>query len=396
MWGREGKGEKEDYDVFCPRCNTEFLIKIEKCTRCGAETIAQKERREILLKKVEEYKNLKNRRAERKKKWELWKKTEAMNYKKTATNYEKWEVLTESENEIEEMEKNQEPIVPEDDPKFAALKKDLDDRKAKLSAKAKQSDELKEKGNVCMRKKNYLQAVDYYTQALELTKANKYLWTNRALAHIKREDYDSAIDDCTKILEYCDVLENGYTKSRDAAFKAFFRRALGYKGKEEYQLAMKDVLEAKKLYCDDQGLLEFEKELEKLVDQKIALEEIKKTIEVNDDDKEVISSFKSKLQGEHLQVFEEMTKIIALNSNEEVTELKIQELKDMDYKKLSQISLEQFKNILVFFYTQRGLDSLKRLFKLKAYNLEPKPGRVNFVGFLHLLLSDHNKQRDIL
>ena len=24
--GREGKGEKEDYDVFCQRCNTEYLI----------------------------------------------------------------------------------------------------------------------------------------------------------------------------------------------------------------------------------------------------------------------------------------------------------------------------------------------------------------------------------
>ena len=98
-----------------------------------------------------------------------------------------------------------------------------------------------------------------------MTKGNKYLWTNRALAHLKREDYDSAIDDCSKILEYCEVLENGYTRSKDAAFKALFRRALGYKGKEEYKLAMDDVTEAKKLFSDDQGLIEFEKELAKLV-----------------------------------------------------------------------------------------------------------------------------------
>ena len=56
LWGREGKGEKENYDVFCPRCTTEFLLVIPKCTRCGAETIPQKERREQLLKKVEDYK----------------------------------------------------------------------------------------------------------------------------------------------------------------------------------------------------------------------------------------------------------------------------------------------------------------------------------------------------
>lgn len=230
--------------MFCSRCNTEYLIDIQNCYHCQYKTISQKERRAELLEKVEEYKKMKNRKAERKKRWELWKKTESMNHKKTSTNYEKWELLTDSEDEFEELEKNSKPVVPENDPKFAALKKDMDERQTRINIKRKESDKLKQSGNKCMKNKKYLQAIEYYTKALDLTKGNKYLWTNRALAHIKREDFDSAIHDCTKILEYCDVLENGYTKSRDAAFKAFSRRAMAFKGKQEYDKALEDISEA--------------------------------------------------------------------------------------------------------------------------------------------------------
>lgn len=44
-------------------------------------------RHEELMKKVEEFKKNKTIKAERKKKWELWKKTKAMIWKKTSTNY---------------------------------------------------------------------------------------------------------------------------------------------------------------------------------------------------------------------------------------------------------------------------------------------------------------------
>lgn len=52
--------------------------------------------------KVVDYKKNKTKREERKKKWDLWKKTKAMVWKKSSTNYSKWDVYTsESDSEPE-------------------------------------------------------------------------------------------------------------------------------------------------------------------------------------------------------------------------------------------------------------------------------------------------------
>ena len=56
----------------------------------------------------------KTRRA----KWENWKKTQAMFYCKTSTNYSKWDMF-ESDTDSDKEEK--EPIVPEHDPQFKAM-----------------------------------------------------------------------------------------------------------------------------------------------------------------------------------------------------------------------------------------------------------------------------------
>ena len=51
-----------------------------------------------------------------------------MVWKKTSTNYSKWDYYTsESDSEKEEAE----PIVPKDDPAFKALEQDIEQRNAK-------------------------------------------------------------------------------------------------------------------------------------------------------------------------------------------------------------------------------------------------------------------------
>lgn len=47
----------------------------------------------------------------------------------------------------------------------------------------------------------YAQAIDLYTQAIELNGQNAVYWANRAFAHIKLEEYGSAIQDATKAIE---------------------------------------------------------------------------------------------------------------------------------------------------------------------------------------------------
>lgn len=51
--------------------------------------------------------------------------------------------------------------------------------------------------------KHYHQAVDLYSDALAITPSNAILLSNRAFAHIRLEEYGSAIQDATQALE-CD------------------------------------------------------------------------------------------------------------------------------------------------------------------------------------------------
>ena len=50
----------------------------------------------------------------RRAKWDNWKKTQAMFYCKTSTNYNKWDMFESDEDPDEEDDK--EPILPKDDP----------------------------------------------------------------------------------------------------------------------------------------------------------------------------------------------------------------------------------------------------------------------------------------
>jgi len=54
---------------------------------------------------------------------------------------------------------------------------------------------------VCLAEKHYAGAVHLYTQAIELQPQNAVLFANRAFAHIKIEEYGSAVTDASKAIE---------------------------------------------------------------------------------------------------------------------------------------------------------------------------------------------------
>ena len=56
---------------------------------------------------------------------ELWKKTKSMLWKKTETNYSKWDYFTSSSDEEEE---KSDPVLPKNDPNFIALEADIEKR----------------------------------------------------------------------------------------------------------------------------------------------------------------------------------------------------------------------------------------------------------------------------
>ena len=70
------------------------------------------ERKAELMEKLEEHKKGVAKKKNRRAKWENWKKTQALFYCKTSTNYNKWDMF-ESETDSD---KEEEPILPRHDP----------------------------------------------------------------------------------------------------------------------------------------------------------------------------------------------------------------------------------------------------------------------------------------
>ncbi len=79
--------------------------------------------------------------------------------------------------------------MPRNDPNFRAMEADMNDRIKKRKREKKEAEELKVKGNEALKKGLYKTANKYYTDALELKKDLLPLYTNRALARLKLEDY---------------------------------------------------------------------------------------------------------------------------------------------------------------------------------------------------------------
>ena len=79
-----------------------------------------------------------------------------------------------------------------------------------------------------MKKGDYQEAIDMYTLALQHIKDMKSIYTNRALAYIKKKKYQKAIKDCSNVIEYMEVFEK-VGENKDLMFKALTRRALSRK-----------------------------------------------------------------------------------------------------------------------------------------------------------------------
>lgn len=62
------------------------------------------------------------------------------------------------------------------------------------------SNKFKEEGNKLFMKRNYKEAIEMYTKAIEKC-TNSTHFTNRALCYFKLQQWSSAIDDCRRAIE---------------------------------------------------------------------------------------------------------------------------------------------------------------------------------------------------
>lgn len=116
------------------------------------------------------------------------------------------------------------------------------------------AEELKQLANEAFKGHKYSQAIDLYTQAIELNSENAVYWANRAFAHTKLEEYGSAIQDAAKAIETDPKYSKGY-----------YRRGAAYLAMGKFKDALKDFQRVKKLCPNDPDATKKLKECEKAV-----------------------------------------------------------------------------------------------------------------------------------
>ncbi|KAG2615776.1 serine/threonine-protein phosphatase 5-like [Panicum virgatum] len=123
------------------------------------------------------------------------------------------------------------------------------------------AEELKLKANEAFKANKFSQAIELYSQAIELNSSNAVYWANRAFAHTKLEEYGSAVQDATNAIE----IDPRYSKG-------YYRRGAAYLAMGKFKEALKDFQQVKKICPNDPDASRKLKECEKAV-QKIRFEE---------------------------------------------------------------------------------------------------------------------------
>ncbi|KAM6334647.1 tetratricopeptide repeat protein 12 isoform 2-T2 [Alca torda] len=113
---------------------------------------------------------------------------------------------------------------------LAILEKDAKERAKQRKRNEHLANALKEKGNDAFRKGDYVIAIQRYTEGLEKLKDKQELYTNRAQAYLKMQEYEKAIDDCEWAL-----------KCNEKCIKAYFLMGKAH-------LALKHFNESRQCY----------------------------------------------------------------------------------------------------------------------------------------------------
>ncbi|CAD8124995.1 unnamed protein product [Paramecium sonneborni] len=112
---------------------------------------------------------------------------------------------------------------------------------AEIQQRILYAQELKKKGNLYYSDKKFEEAISLYTEALFFVQDNVLLLLNRAIAYIKVQKFDQAIQDCTLVLQIVQSKEERSAQIIDSFFKAHLRRALAYYKTGQLLKALQDV-----------------------------------------------------------------------------------------------------------------------------------------------------------
>ncbi|XP_074417344.1 tetratricopeptide repeat protein 12 isoform X3 [Larus michahellis] len=127
---------------------------------------------------------------------------------------------------------------------LAILEKDAKERAKRRKRNEHLANALKEKGNDAFRKGDYVIAIQRYTEGLEILKDKQELYTNRAQAYLKMQEYEKAINDCEWALKSRQCYEkiSQIDPQKESLFKDCMNEVnLEEKRMKDEERAMKEV-----------------------------------------------------------------------------------------------------------------------------------------------------------
>jgi len=360
--GFPGKGEGKNYEKFCPHCFYEYTLKeIDECTHCHKKLITRDERHKILKDKLEVYKEKQKKKKFRKMKYNNWIKSHGEikildASRHGPTNYTKWDMY-ESDSDEEEKE----PILPRHDPNFIALEKSMNADLKKKEESQRKSLKLKEEGNKAFKEKKYKKAINLYSEAIEESRGIMYLYTNRAMAYLQTEEYNKAIEDCNRVIEYYELFEEELNKNVDTYTKALLRRAKALLAIKDYQEAKDTIDKAVDYNEGNEEILKFQKEIENSLNlNKKAQEALKKNKDKNDENfntiKLLIKELRSRLYDKEIVKKNELIDIFD----------KVKGIFEKENKKLAATTKDN--NYILYFSISGGIEMLFNFLKSQANN----------------------------
>ena len=74
------------------------------------------------------------------------------------------------------------------------------------------ANDMKVKGNECLAKKDFMQAIEWYTKGIELEPNNHVLYSNRSAAYLSVKSYEQAIQDGDKCIQLNPTWDKGYNR----------------------------------------------------------------------------------------------------------------------------------------------------------------------------------------
>ncbi|KAM7262082.1 hypothetical protein ACFE04_021159 [Oxalis oulophora] len=123
------------------------------------------------------------------------------------------------------------------------------------------AEKFKLQANEAFKAHKYAQAIDLYSQAIEIDSENAIYYANRSFAHAKLEEYGSAVQDATTAIQ----IDPNYSKG-------YYRRGAAYLAMAKFKEALKDFQQVKKICPNDPDATKKLKECEKAV-MKLKFEE---------------------------------------------------------------------------------------------------------------------------